>query len=598
MLRTRLFLGFLPVLVILLAVGFYGLQLVSGLVGETETVLLKNYRSAVAAQKITEAAAGMDRGVLFAMEALPDAGRVMFVTNVQNFVQALRIQRENATSDEERTNAQNIQLSFSYYQDFGQSILGLTNQDEQRRAYSSKFSPRQELIATGAHEIQRLNDAEMARAQAKILQMRERAVLFMGGALAMGLVLALYAGYQAARGILRPIQSLTSSAIEVGRGNLDQSVPIVSDDELGRLGEAFNQMAEQLRAARAKTSERLMLLHHSREATLSTFPDPIFVLDCDGHVELTNPAADEMSRRLGLANSPPAALARYISTAVSAGESFLPTTFDHALSVRWEKEERFYLPRVLAMRSAAGMTVGVAVVLLDITRFRLLDEVKTDLVATVSHELKTPLTSILMVLHLLAERSLGPLSDKQAELITTARDDAVRLQRILADLLDLARLESESTQLRTESITAEELIGQALRENRDLVTANGLRLSAEVEPGLPAVEVDVQRISHVFGNFISNAVKHSPPGGTITLRARRNAAGIIRFSVADQGPGIPAEFQSRLFEKFFRVPGQQKPGAGLGLTIAREIVVAHGGQIGVESQLGRGSEFFAELPAQ
>ena len=112
---------------------------------------------------------------------------------------------------------------------------------------------------------------------------------------------------------------------------------------------------------------------------------------------------------------------------------------------------------------------------------------------------------------------------------------------------------------------------------------------------MPKVDVDLQRITHVFTNFITNAAKHSPPGEEIVLAARRHQKSGVRFSVADRGPGIPAEYQARIFEKFFRVPGQTKSGAGLGLSIAREIVVAHGGQIGVQSQLGGGSEFFAVL---
>jgi signal transduction histidine kinase len=129
------------------------------------------------------------------------------------------------------------------------------------------------------------------------------------------------------------------------------------------------------------------------------------------------------------------------------------------------------------------------------------------------------------------------------------------------------------------------------------VSAAGLQLSTGLEPNLPNISADRQRINHVFSNLISNAVKHSPPGGTISLRAAANGNEEIRFSVGDQGPGIPSEFQARIFDRFFRVPGQQRTGAGLGLSIAREITVAHGGRIGLESEPGRGSTFYVILRA-
>jgi signal transduction histidine kinase len=132
---------------------------------------------------------------------------------------------------------------------------------------------------------------------------------------------------------------------------------------------------------------------------------------------------------------------------------------------------------------------------------------------------------------------------------------------------------------------------------RDAVLAKGLVLSAAVQPGLPAVSVDRQRISHVFTNLVSNAIKHSPEGGEILVRAARLNQGEIQFSVVDRGPGVPEEHKARIFDRFFRVPGQKKTGAGLGLSIAREIVLAHGGRIGVKRAVDHGSDFFVVLEA-
>jgi signal transduction histidine kinase len=226
-----------------------------------------------------------------------------------------------------------------------------------------------------------------------------------------------------------------------------------------------------------------------------------------------------------------------------------------------------------------------------------MDDIKTNLVATVSHELKTPLTSVRMVLHMLLEKTLGPLTSRQQDFLRTACDDAERLLRMLNTLLDLARLEQGNTELQKEETPPAELIRDVIDEMNETVAALGRKLRSGVSDGLPAVSVDRHRIGHVFSNFITNAVKHSPPGAEILVRAIRSEDGGVEFCVADPGPGVSKEYQSRIFDRFFRVPGEEKRGAGLGLSIAREIVLAHGGHIGVRNAPGRGSEFFFVLGA-
>jgi signal transduction histidine kinase len=291
---------------------------------------------------------------------------------------------------------------------------------------------------------------------------------------------------------------------------------------------------------------------------------------------------------------PPAA-EKEAERVLKGGPNYLPSSFEKAICVRVDDHETFLLPRVIGMRDEFGALFGAAVVLQDVTRFRLIDDVKTNLVSTVSHELKTPLTSVRMGLHLLLEERIGPLNPKQIDLMIAARDDSERLLRMINDLLDLAKLESGRSDLR-HTLNAGALIERAAQEMRDFVEARGVSLITKTSPELPDVAVDLGQIDHVFSNFISNAVKHSKPGGEILLEAMIHGPG-VRFSVIDHGPGIPAEFQARVFERFFRVPDTDVSGAGLGLAIARELVAAQGGSIGLQSQPGEGSEFYFDLPA-
>jgi signal transduction histidine kinase len=310
---------------------------------------------------------------------------------------------------------------------------------------------------------------------------------------------------------------------------------------------------------------------------------------------LSNRAAEELSTQLLLDGALPAKLATTATEVLEDNEDFLPDSFEEVVTLRLKGQERSFLPRLHIMREADAKPVGVAVVLHDVTRFRLLDDAKTNLVATVSHELKTPLTSVRMVLYLLLEKSLGALNQKQAELLETARKDSERLLKMLDALLDIARLEAGASALTKERINPAKLVNSIRDEVAGNVADNHLKLVCEIEPSLPDVFVDRQQIGPVFHNFIANAIKHSPPGGKIQIAATAGPDGSVQFRVSDEGPGIAKDHQGLIFDRFYRVPGQTKHGVGLGLSIVREIVIAHGGRVGVRSEPGHGSEFFFVL---
>src|SRR6266446_9365977 len=171
------------------------------------------------------------------------------------------------------------------------------------------------------------------------------------------------------------------------------------------------------------TTEKIVRLHRTMETTLASFPDPIFVLNKEGRIELKNPAASDLMASLRLPDQLPARLEAAAQRTLATGENFLPHSFNEVVYYRVNGADKFLLPRILAMRDKEEALFGVAVVLYDVTRFRLLDAAKTNLVATVSHELKTPLTSVRMALHLLLEKSLGVLTPRQDEMLQTARND-------------------------------------------------------------------------------------------------------------------------------------------------------------------------------
>jgi signal transduction histidine kinase len=239
---------------------------------------------------------------------------------------------------------------------------------------------------------------------------------------------------------------------------------------------------------------------------------------------------------------------------------------------------------------------GVALILKDVTEVHEQQEIKRDVVSTVSHQLKTPLTSIRMSIHLLLEERIGPLNEKQIELLMTARDDSERLVNILNDLLDISRIESRKSRVTTESVTPRTLVRDAMEPFLADAKDKGVTLVNDVSDDMPEVMADGEKIRHVFANLLSNAIRFTGPGGSVTIRAEQEQDRMA-FLVEDTGKGIPEEELKYLFEQFYRAPGQdEKSGVGLGLAIVREIVRAHGGDVGVESVLDKGSTFRFTLP--
>jgi signal transduction histidine kinase len=320
----------------------------------------------------------------------------------------------------------------------------------------------------------------------------------------------------------------------------------------------------------------------------------VALIDLEGKVEVATEIAREtfgLKPKIQIQHTPFTWMAELFSNALSSGRA-VEGKDDYAVVQHFVKgEERFFRPKAVPILDNERQPVGIVFIFEDITQMQRQDDMKKGLISTVSHQLKTPLTSIRMAIHLLLEEKAGSLTDKQAELLIAARDDSDRLHTIVEDLLDISRIESGRTQMDCHAISPLSLALQAVEPFQSAYKDRGIRLTTEVPDDLPEVWADQIRIDHVFSNLLSNALKYTAPGGSVTLAARELKEW-VSFSITDTGKGIPRQYVDKIFDQFFRVPGDaSETGAGLGLAIAKEIVEAHGGAITVESQEGYGSTF-------
>jgi PAS domain S-box-containing protein len=606
-LRRRIFLTLTPLLFLLAVIGAAGIVLLLRLGNSVDAILRENYVSVIAMERLNEALERIDSSYQFALSGQRERANQQYQENWTPYRSNLVVESNNITLPGERELFEQLERLTTDYQKQGDAFYAIASGDE--RAQRAYYGPGGLLdlfkrIKQVSGAILRLNQENMENASHEARRLARISSIGFAIALAAAFVLAGFAAWQTVRTVLRPIQAMTHAALEISAGNLNQIVPYHSRDELGQLAEAFNTMTRYLRDFRQSQSARLLRVQQTTQATVDSFPDPVMVIDSEGYVETANPAARRLLGVLPKQHGqpttgiwhPPEPLRQPLADALQAQRDYSPDGFDRVIMLGSNGRERAVLPRILSIRDPYGNTLGAAVVLQDVTRLRLLDQVKNNLVATASHELKTPLTSIRLAVHLLLEESVGPLTAKQTELLLDARENSERLLAMINNLLDLARLEQGSRQLDLQPAQPESLLRAAADAVRPRAEDQAVELVLDLPQGLPKVAIDPARLGSALGNLLDNALTYTDRGGRITLGAHANGD-LVTLSVADTGVGIPPESLPHVFEKFFRVPGQSKgTGTGLGLAIVQEIVAAHGGTITCESMPGKGTVFRMNLP--
>lgn len=600
-LRSKLLLAQAPLAVVLVVFGYASTRALTSLGRSPALILKDNYRSVLAAQRMMEA---LDRLQASAL-ALATDRRVDGDASEEarlRFEDELAVQEHNITEGGEAEATRSLRARWTAYEKAFDALDGAPTRERLAR-YLDVLVPAAREVRRAANEVLGLNQDAMARKSDRARQAAERNVTATVAATIGALVLGLFASLALTARLLRPLAVLSGTVRRIGEGDLEARARIVGRDEIAALAREFNMMADRLGEYRRSSLGELLQAQQASQAAIESLPDPVLVLDAAGGILNRNDAAETILRigsaagaSLGALDPELRAVVERVRQHVLSGRgAYAPRGFEEAVRVPSPEGDRHLLPRATPLHSEEGRIVGATIVLQDVTRLMRFDELKNDLVATVAHEFRTPLTSLRMATHLMAEQVVGPLTDKQVELVAAAREDCERLQSIVDDLLDLSRIQSGRMALEVRHLDAGALLDGAAEALGP--AAASAKLELLVSPPDPAVPVqaDPERAQLVLSNLLANAIRHTGPGGRVELRAA--AAGLqVRFEVRDSGEGIAREHLDRVFDKFYRVPGGRSSGVGLGLYISREIVHAHGGEMGVESEPGRGSTFWFTLP--
>jgi two-component system phosphate regulon sensor histidine kinase PhoR len=432
---------------------------------------------------------------------------------------------------------------------------------------------------------------------AEISEAVEAARLRLWGASLVTLLLAGFGALLLARALAARIFLLKDFSERVASGDLRPVAVERTGDELSELARSLNATAAQLeRSMRSLEAEK-----NQSAAILRSMVEGVAAIRADGTLLFVN---DAFCRELALraANVEGRAMVEVIRqqdllrlVQVAQGGKG-PTVAEVTLAA--EGTTRAFSVTAAPVRTEGGQ--GVVLVLHDITELRRLERVRRDFVANVSHEFKTPLTAIQGFAETLLGGALEDAANRR-RFVEIMREHAARLARLTDDLLTLSRIEAGKLHLEFQPVTVAELVELCAEATQLKASHNGLSLTWDIRPDLPAVRGDLSRLAEVLQNLLDNAVQYTLSGGRIAVRADVAPDGQnLVISVSDTGMGIPLHEQQRIFERFYRVDvarSREAGGTGLGLSIAKHLAEAHGGHIEVQSEVGRGSVFSLFLPA-
>jgi len=594
-LRTKLLLGYAGFVLALGVLGAWSARTLNQMSAVSGRIIAENYDSVVAAQDMKESLERQDSAALFDLLGQRDRARRQIAEHRTRFDAAFDKAAANITESGEAEIVAAIRTDRdAYYRLFD----GFLAADSDRPArYFRELEPQFNRVRADCDQLLRVNQEAMRRkADAAAAIARRWFLITLGLAIAL-MVAGIAVEIRLSSAISGPVRQLTAATTRMAAGELDTAVPVTSADEIGTLAVGFNRMAERIRELRRSDLGKLLVAQQTTEAAIDSLYDPVLVTDAAGLVTRINPAAERLfGARADLLGKPIGQVARdprIAQAVVDVLQSQTPVASESAAAVLpWAVDgaRRAFRIRTTPMKDADARLVGAVTLLEDVTHLSEISRLKSEFIAAASHELRTPLTSVQMGIHLLLEGSAGQLAERQQEILEVCREDTTRLDRLMRELLDLSKIESGAVTPVLLSIRPSALIGGAIEPLRLQVESRGIRLEVDAPPDLPAISVDRSQIERVITNLVTNAMRATPAGGLITVTAARRGAEMA-ISVADTGTGIPRESLSKIFEPFVQVPHATGGGAGLGLTISRRMVEAHGGQLTVQSSPGHGSTF-------
>lgn len=567
--KTKLTLGVGLLFALILILGAVGAIYINTIKADTDNILVANYNSLEYAKNI-----------LLAVEDISPK-------NIEKIDQNIKYQEVNITEIGEKEATEDLRSFFTE--------LKNTPSDS-----TSTLAMRQ-----SAYKIMDMNMQAIYRKSELAKKTADQAVFWIAITATLCFLIAFILLVNLPSNIANPIKEITQSIKQIEDGNYAERVHFESNSEFGQLAKSFNTMAKKLQEYNNSNLAELMMEKRRIETLINMMHDPVIGVDENLKIIFANHEAIKIA---GLENDK---IIGHHAQALAVKNDLIRLLIQDLedidkndshkkpIKIYADNKEGYFEKEVLHILitptgEQSTKLMGHVILLKNITTYKELDFAKTNFIATVSHEFKTPIAAIKMSLQLLENNQIGALNEEQTNLIESIKEDADRLLKITGELLNMTQVESGNIQLSVLPSDPKEMLMFAVNANKTQAHQKQVKFEIDCPENLPKVQADNEKTTWVLTNLISNAIRFSYDHSIVYLSISEMGK-TIKISVRDNGQGIPPQYQDKIFDRYFRVPGTKKEGTGLGLAISKEFVEAQGGRITVESEYGAGSTFSVTL---
>lgn len=558
-LKTKVALGSIFLFILLIIVGAVNFYYLNRISDESSQIVKDNYETL-----------SYSRLMLNELNTLADSAGAY-----DKFDQTLRLQEKNITEPGEKEMTASLRKNFDKLKKDG------------------RLDSLPQLIRNDIGNIMQVNLDAINKKNQLAQASAEKAKTVITICLTVCLLLAFTFLYNFPSSVAGPIASLTEGIKAIANKNYSQRIHLNRNDEFGQLADAFNSMAEKLDGYEHSNLSKILFEKQRAETVINSLKDASIGIDNKSTVLFANQQALQL---LGLKEQD--IVGQLVKDVERRNDLFRFLTNEQSnnpFKIVIDNKENYFTKEILDIQQQETKA-GIVIVLKNITPFKELDTAKTNFMATISHELKTPLASSDFSLKLLEDERVGNLNKEQKDLVQSLKEDNKRLLKILSELLDLSQVESGRLQLNIKKVSPYAVVNKAEQFVLNAAKNKKITIEKEIPVNLPEVNGDEEKLVWVLNNFLTNAIKHSYEDSTVQVSVKQENNHLL-FSVKDNGKGIEEKYLPRVFDRYFKVPGtSEKSGTGLGLAISKEFIEAHRGSIKSESSFGSGSTFSFNLP--
>lgn len=573
-----------------------------------DNIMQFNYNSIEAAQNMSIAIERQDSAQLAYMFNADSEPNEIFIENQQEFLKWFSRAEDNITEPNEDKIISEIIRHYKLYLNQYNTLISIQvteGSSASRGFYYSEILPTFENLKLELRNLQNINQNAMLDKKNKAHNNGTQASILIFASSFFTLILIALIGIYTTGRIVKPLHSLIENVKIISTGDYSKKLSIKGNDEITELSKEFNTMLEKLRHFESMNIRRIMEESKKSEAIVKSIEDPMIVTDKENNIILLNEAAQKLfsSDEVNSINKHFLEIIKrddIFENIKNSMEKNIPSELID-IDIEFEGSNNHFRMYSNPIKNQTGNNIGVITLLQDITKLKEVDNLKSEFVSTVSHEFRTPLTSIIMGTDIMLNHVIGEINDDQEEMLKAIKEDGERLKILVNDLLDLSKIQSGKITYDMKPNNLYDIIKSSHHQFIKTAEMHSIKINTIVDEDIPKIYSDASKIQLVINNLLSNAIKYTPHDGSgiINIKAY-TSKGNVYVSVDDNGPGIPYEYRSKIFDKFIQVPSvtQKREGSGLGLAICKEIILAHNGQIWLDEANKNGSKFIFSLKVE